>query len=585
MKTIKQLLIAISCLGGVLHTQAGNPDTSSCGGYFTYIKNGNTVNFTAYSNTPGVSYNWSLGDGISSYDQNPTHSYAPGTYSVCMTIKKDSSCSFTYCDSLVIKDSLYIDSSNVACKSYFTYVVNGNNVSFTGYSNTPGVNYSWSLGDGISSSGQNPTHSYAPGTYSVCMTTKKDSSCSFTYCDSLVIKDSLYMDSSNVACKGYFTYAINGNTVSFWGHSNKANVEYAWSFGDAAAGTLQDTKHDYPFNGVYQVCMEIYDNKGCHASYCQYITVGDSLKDTLNNYHTISGKIMAGKNFLDAGYVYLLRKDNDKLAVVDTTFVDSLGYYHFNKESQGDYLLKAMPSVTSNYFSTYLPTYYGDVVYWEKAQDLHLNQDMNGFNINLVFGYVVDGTGKIGGKLSSGTNKKAGAGEPVANANILLMDINKQPLAHAITNADGYYSFANIAFASYNVYVEMENKTSAMASVTLNENNATVTSTDFIVGSNSIVVAERTGINTIENEMVVIGNVYPNPVADNASIEIIAKNADTFKVRIINAMGEEVYQTVMAAQAGKQTVGLPIRNLPEGIYSVVISSGNNLQTKTFIKAH
>jgi PKD repeat protein len=56
------------------------------------------VIYTA-SNTP-LTYIWDFGDGTTSNQLFPSHTYAtPGYYTICLTVSDGAGCSFTFCDS------------------------------------------------------------------------------------------------------------------------------------------------------------------------------------------------------------------------------------------------------------------------------------------------------------------------------------------------------------------------------------------------------------------------------------------------------------------------------------------------------
>lgn len=82
---------------------------SPCHTAFTYTVNGNVVTFTNTSSTDAQNadqFMWDFGDGNTSGDTNPIHTYAsPGTYWVCLTVV-DFSCpsnpTMQYCDSVTI---------------------------------------------------------------------------------------------------------------------------------------------------------------------------------------------------------------------------------------------------------------------------------------------------------------------------------------------------------------------------------------------------------------------------------------------------------------------------------------------------
>ena len=90
-----------------------------CQADFSYIQNGPTTIFTdlstinsGWSTNYSVTWDWDLGDGNASTQQNPTHTYANnGIYWVCLIVTYfDStiinSCTSFYCDSIFVGNSI-----------------------------------------------------------------------------------------------------------------------------------------------------------------------------------------------------------------------------------------------------------------------------------------------------------------------------------------------------------------------------------------------------------------------------------------------------------------------------------------------
>lgn len=66
------------------------PDSTIPGWYAAYI----------YSPTGTLNYLWDFGDGATSTQPFPTHTYAtPGRYTICLTVSDGAGCSFSFCDS------------------------------------------------------------------------------------------------------------------------------------------------------------------------------------------------------------------------------------------------------------------------------------------------------------------------------------------------------------------------------------------------------------------------------------------------------------------------------------------------------
>ncbi len=149
------------------------------------------VDFT--NRSTGANYLWNFGDGNTDTSQNPTHIYtSSGTYTVCLYVIStyDSLGLPVICDSTCT--SVTVGGYTAPCQAgyylgidtanrYNLYIINNS----TGTSST--TNYSWSFGDGTTSTAQYPTHQYSTfGLYNLCLTISDSAAgCSSTYCDSI----------------------------------------------------------------------------------------------------------------------------------------------------------------------------------------------------------------------------------------------------------------------------------------------------------------------------------------------------------------------------------------------------------------
>ena len=111
---MKKLLLTASAVLIILFTQA-----QQCQADFSYMQNGPTTIFTdlstinsGWSTNYSVTWDWDFGDGNSSTQQNPTHTYANnGIYWTCLMVTYfDSttinSCTSFYCDSIFVGNSI-----------------------------------------------------------------------------------------------------------------------------------------------------------------------------------------------------------------------------------------------------------------------------------------------------------------------------------------------------------------------------------------------------------------------------------------------------------------------------------------------
>lgn len=145
---------------------------------FTQTNGSLTVGFTDTTTVQApASFAWSFGDGSGSTLQNPQHIYTtPGIYTVCLTVN-DFCGSSTTC--------LPVNVSCPAPTALWQSSNLGGMVSFLNQSSNTSTSWSWTFGDGGTSTLQNPTHTYvANGSYSVCLVTTSPCG-SDTFCDAV----------------------------------------------------------------------------------------------------------------------------------------------------------------------------------------------------------------------------------------------------------------------------------------------------------------------------------------------------------------------------------------------------------------
>jgi len=129
-----------------------------------------TVQFTDTSKGNPVSWAWSFGDGTTSTEQNPVHTYsAIGTYSVQLTVTNEAGSDTKTSPGYIMTEE--------GMQASFTFTTsNPENlapltVAFTDTSSGFYQRISWNFGDGYVSSEKNPIHTYTkPGNYTVTQT-------------------------------------------------------------------------------------------------------------------------------------------------------------------------------------------------------------------------------------------------------------------------------------------------------------------------------------------------------------------------------------------------------------------------------
>lgn len=277
---------------GQIQVQVPNPCTLNT--YFGWVASSTNpllINFTNYS-TPlvaGDSVIWNFGDGSNSFDVNPSHTYnAPGTYNVCLRVKKNSStpgtapCDKQYCKVVVVQQACnYVPDFTFTRDSLAsapnTYV-------FTNSTAPAGADsLYWNFGDGspvVAGTAGVVTHVYtAAGTYNACLFVKRFSTltgvapCMKEVCKTIVV-------SVQQTCNYVVNYSWQADTILtnkiYFTNLSQATPNTAiatWVFGDGSSSNSWNASHTYTQSGTYTVCLRVATSTTCVREECKTITV------------------------------------------------------------------------------------------------------------------------------------------------------------------------------------------------------------------------------------------------------------------------------------------------------------------------
>ncbi|MCB9235633.1 MAG: PKD domain-containing protein [Bacteroidia bacterium] len=222
---------------------------------FNGIVSGLAVAFNDQTSGTPLTWHWDFGDGNTSTQQNPSHTYAVnGVYTVCLITSNgcgaDTSCS-------------NITTNCTPATAAWSFSVNGLSATFTDQTVGSPVSWVWNFGDGNFSTNQNPTHNYASnGTYNVCLITT-DACGNDTLCQMVTICPDPVASFSVTTAQDMatFTDQSTGNTLG-----------WAWDFGDGNTSTQQNPTHQYTTSGSFTVCLTVTDTCGNDSS-CQTVVI------------------------------------------------------------------------------------------------------------------------------------------------------------------------------------------------------------------------------------------------------------------------------------------------------------------------
>jgi PKD repeat protein len=179
-----------------------------------------------------------------------------------------------------------------SCNAHFNYELNNDStftsVNFHVPANAPHASFSWTFGDGTTSSQRNPEHMYAAtGTYYVCLnvTSSFGNGCSDSFCDSVHVE---------ITCNADFEAEASDTdslTINFETEDNPFGSYFLWTFGDSDSAFVAAPMHTFDSAGTYYVCFTVTDTDSagtvlCSSMYCDSVNVGMG-EDEDNDRHLI----------------------------------------------------------------------------------------------------------------------------------------------------------------------------------------------------------------------------------------------------------------------------------------------------------
>jgi PKD repeat protein len=244
-----------------------------------------TVTFQDMSAGNPTTWSWTFGDGGTSTDWNPSHTYTKaGTYGVTLTVTN------AFGSSSKIKAG-YITAGMPPTADFTSGARSGPiplTVKFTDASTGRPTSWSWDFGDGTTSTQQNPSHTYTnAGAYTVTLTAKN------AYGADSETKAGFVTAGAALAAEFTADQRVGTAplTVKFTDLSAGNPASWAWNFGDGTTSTEQNPTHVYKVEGTYDVSLMVTNSYG---------------SDTEKKTGTTDGTCVAGAS----GYIVVGRAPN-----------------------------------------------------------------------------------------------------------------------------------------------------------------------------------------------------------------------------------------------------------------------------------
>ncbi|MFA5266397.1 MAG: PKD domain-containing protein [Methanoregula sp.] len=214
------------------------------------------VQFIDQSGDVPTAWEWDFGDGQTSGEQNPKHSYVnEGIYTVSLKVTNN------FGEDTKVRSSL-IDvnkSPAVDFAADATTVGVGRRVTFTDLSVASPTSWVWDFGDGSTGMGVKPDHVYrTAGVYDVTLTASNpDMTNSRT--------KNQYITVLNIPRSDFTADKTGGGApmnVNFLDQSAGSPTSWLWDFGDGITSTEKNAVHQYTTPGIFTVILNVSNANG-----------------------------------------------------------------------------------------------------------------------------------------------------------------------------------------------------------------------------------------------------------------------------------------------------------------------------------
>lgn len=519
------------------------------------------------------SYAWDFGDGGTSTLEDPTHVYAEGVYTVCLT-------GYNVYGFATVCDEIIAVTPPLAAFSY----AGDPTVTFTDLSTNEPDTWYWDFDDGATSTEVNPVHTFASnGIYNVCLTVGNAGG-SNTACQNVTII-------SYAAPLANFSFT-GDPTVTFTDLSIGEPTEWAWDFGDATSSTDQNPVHTYSTNGTYNVCLTATNALGSSTT-CQDVVISTYIPPVaLFTYFgdpTVSFTDLSTEDpfawswdFGDASFsteqnpthTYAANGTYNVCLTATNDIGSSTGCESVTIGSYPTpvalFSFAGDPEVTFTDLSVNTTTWFwnfDDGSFSSEANPVHT------FTSNDTYNVCLEASGA--------------GGVDVYCADVVIENVVFLPVA------DFDFFFGVGGSVSFN-----DNSTNAPTywswdfgdGGTSTEQNPIHTFTvagDYNVcltagnAAGSDEVCKVVGLNAVEDIQAIALSAYPNPAHDVVSVTLPESIKSDMQIQITNTLGQVVY-TQTAAQNPGGILTISVNTLAAGTYNLSINAENQLYVATLV---
>lgn len=372
------------------------------------------------------------------------------------------------------------------------------------------------------------------------------------------------------------TPVCTGVPVTFDDMSSSATSWY-WDFGDGNTSTLQNPTNFYTTGGTYNVMLQVYNCYGYDTAYSA-LSIGF---DISGNATYSGGPVTNG--------VAIIYPYESYYTSFDTLQIQALGPagdFQFLHIPDGNYIIQVFPDTLT--YPTLIPTYYNNDWAWDYAIVINQGCVAPTTGINIQVGEIptpTTGPGLLHGTIVEGPGFGRAQGDPIHGVVVKRGITGAMTIVETTeTDTNGEYTFANIAYGDYTIYVDIPGLLrDSSYQITVDAANSQYLNLDYIVDSSSVYIVEPIGLeDETENSKL---HIYPNPIMDVAIIEYQIDHPSEVEISIYNMVGTKVKSITSMIQPAGNFV-LQLNNLQHelgsGMYMLTVSADGKSNTKRIV---
>ena len=240
-------------------------------------------------------WSWNFGDGTTSTQQNPTHTYQnTGMKTIKLTVFDSNNQTSTTTKPVYVAQIPTFNVPLTLLPPFADFSISTANptvnqqVYFTDQSYQQfGIieSWHWNFGDGTTSTQQNPTHAYsAPGIKTATLTATDEYGFSNTVSKTINVEAPIQHKAPSA---GFSVSSVNPTLlqqINFTDTSTAGSVaiiNWLWNFGDGTTSTLQNPTHYYSATGMKTITLVVTDSNNKTSTVTHELNVTDFTMKTL----------------------------------------------------------------------------------------------------------------------------------------------------------------------------------------------------------------------------------------------------------------------------------------------------------------